>query len=180
MQVVYDSKFDTNEDWQALMGRRSCLACRQNRHKMCDLHMNDGAVDIEEYINVRCGCPCRGQVREEGGKLIELVADLRDQYSSLLKQLAEKDRNINRLMYNESEALSMLKDFFNHWMDDEGGLNGLSKSQRWEDGLMSMHEQYVKMLDGEPDDENDEDADDEGNTINDEADDSIAELERPF
>ena len=33
-----------------------CVSCRKGQHQDCDNHMNDGAVDALDFVNVYCAC----------------------------------------------------------------------------------------------------------------------------
>lgn len=60
------------------IGASCCPACVRRRHGDCSRHINDGAVDAEEFIGgllFDCSCPCGGRV-PEGGQLIDLVEAL--------------------------------------------------------------------------------------------------------
>lgn len=59
-----------------------CRSCQASRHTECDWHMNDGAGDAEDFVEVRCECPCDGQL-QHGEMLIDLVASLRREIHAL-------------------------------------------------------------------------------------------------
>lgn len=123
-----------------------CLLCKRGKHADCELHVNDGAVDALDFVNVRCDCPCQGEV-SRGGKLIDLVARLRESLEDAHGLLNQSDHQISDLQGRETEALIMLRDFFEEYVDDEGNLLGISKNRRWQVGLEEMHEKYIKLVD---------------------------------
>lgn len=99
---------------------RWCLGCKANRHKECDLHINDGAVDAEEFIDVKCYCPCEGDVR---GKLIDLVAQLRQEAATAAAAIEELGNTLDwrSRQYRTLEAAVVR--LLEASTDDEGEVN---------------------------------------------------------
>lgn len=102
-----------------------CSTCTSNKHRSCCRHMNDGAVDAEDFISgpfTDCACPCRGRVPKEGGRLIDLVEylnatieELSEDRSDLFNQV--KDWELKHAAYRR-HVQATISDVF----DDEGNL----------------------------------------------------------
>lgn len=94
-----------------------CADCRHNRHRMCDLRMNEGAVDAEDFISVSCKCPCEGEVT---GQLIDLVSTLRMQIKALNSVAdEEKEQEGNEIDVLRS-LITCVEEFFRTGINDEG------------------------------------------------------------
>jgi hypothetical protein len=94
-----------------------CRACQKDKHRDCDLHMNDGAGDAEDFVAVSCACPCEGEVR---GKLIDLVAALRRDADERETLLAARDGSAQRLWAGLDQVLVSLTRLITDGYDDEG------------------------------------------------------------
>jgi hypothetical protein len=101
--------------------RDRCHDCRLNKHAGCDLHMNDGAGDAEDFVAVSCACPCEGEVR---GKLIDLVAALRRDADERETLLAARDGSAQRLWAGLDQVLASLTRLVTDGYDDEGEWTG--------------------------------------------------------
>lgn len=97
-----------------------CVGCRHNKHRECDLRINEGAVGAEDFIPVSCKCPCEGEVT---GQLIDLVSTLRMQIKALNSVADEKKEQEG----NEIDILRVLitrvEEFFQAGIDDEGAFD---------------------------------------------------------
>lgn len=117
---------------RGLSRARWCWVCRIDNHADCDQHMNDSAVDALDFITVRCDCPCEGEV-PEGGKLIALVKDLRQDkggWEMRYEELYRKSRS-----RNESPLAATIQKFLDEWITDEGRLLNVSENRNWQRGL---------------------------------------------
>lgn len=99
---------------------RRCLGCKANRHKECDLHINNGAVDAEEFIFVVCDCPCEGEVR---GKLIDLVAELRQEAATAAAAIEELGSALDWRSRQYRTLDAAVVRFLEVSVDDEGQVN---------------------------------------------------------
>lgn len=104
---------------------RWCLGCKANRHKECDKHINDGAVDALEFIDVRCDCPCEGEVR---GKLIDLVAQLRQEAATAAAAIEELGSALDWRSRQYRTLDAAIVRFLERSTDDEGDFNPLLSS----------------------------------------------------
>jgi hypothetical protein len=102
-----------------------CLSCQRSRHGNCDHHMNDGAFDAEDFIDIFCKCPCEGDV-PVGGRLIDLVMSLRLQLRAFVpdREGVEDDEGaeskgvvIPRSLVEQTER------FLTKGIDDEGNFD---------------------------------------------------------
>lgn len=140
------------------------MMCTSSKHGECETHINDGAVDAEDFIFVSCACPCKGEV-PEGSKLITLVADLRQQleevqaaYSAVGKVSADASSAHRALLRHIGEDL---EDIFN----DEGDGLQVSPQRNWLNTMRKMQDRYSRTLaeypldpqPGQPDDDFDPD-----------------------
>lgn len=97
-----------------------CLPCQGNRHIQCDHHVNDG-VDHDEYIDVKCKCPCEGEVHSRDG-LIKLVASLRKELADVRERHRDeriaRDRNNQRWFEKWVPVADLIEELLRP--DDEG------------------------------------------------------------
>ena len=95
-----------------------CRGCQKNKHRDCDLHMNDGAGDAEDFIDVNCSCPCGGEVY---GDLIDLVAGLRrgQEHEECARLLAHHEQRGDRL-WSALDQVRTALDRMASEHDDEG------------------------------------------------------------
>lgn len=113
-----------------------CFSCRKNRHRECDLHMNDGAVDAEEFVSVCCKCPCEGEV-PAGGALIDLVARLREQIGVVEQGSTEVDAVVNEEVRALRSLVTLTENFICNGINDEGAFDT--------DFLHSLEERYSEF-----------------------------------
>lgn len=121
---------------------RWCLGCKANRHKECDLHINDGAVDAEEFINVRCDCPCEGEVR---GKLIDLVAQLRQEAATAAAAIEELGSALDWRSRQYRTLDAAIVRYLEGSTDDEGDFNPLLSSVEELRGTWSLVRAQPKL-----------------------------------
>lgn len=124
---------------------RWCYMCTSSKHGECELHINDGAVDAEEFISVHCACPCKGEV-PEGSKLITLVADLRQQleevqaaYAAVGKVSADASSAHRALLRHIGEDLDNI-------FNDEGDGLQVSPQRNWLNTMRRMQDRYSRTL----------------------------------
>lgn len=118
--------------------RKKCWACARNQHKKCDLHMNDGAVDAEEFIAVSCDCVCEGKIGTEYDSLIDMVMS----YKRMVDFSEQKARTQSILAARSAatadEALELIRSFLGRAYDDEGNLLQDRKGRSFEQALGVM------------------------------------------
>lgn len=124
-----------------------CFFCKRSKHADCELHVNDDAHDALDFVNVNCECPCQGEVPRPSGKLIDLVKVLREHTEQLVAEIDEKEAEIKKLQSREAEAIVMLRDFFEEYVDDEGDLLGLSRNRSWHKGVEDLRDKFQKLVD---------------------------------
>lgn len=108
-----------------------CVGCRHNKHRECDLRINEGAVDAEDFISVSCKCPCEGEVT---GQLIDLVSTLRLQIKALTSVAdEEKEQEGNEIDVLRS-LITCVEEFFQTGINDEGTFD-LRRLREMEDKL---------------------------------------------
>jgi hypothetical protein len=114
---------------------KKCWACARNQHKNCDLHMNDGAVDAEEFIDVRCDCPCEGSIGTQYDSLIDMVMA----YKTIANDSEQKARTQSMLAARSAstadEALELIRAFLGRGYDDEGNLIQDRKGKIFEEAV---------------------------------------------
>lgn len=129
----------------ALRRALRCKMCASNKHGECDLHINDGAVDAEEFISVSCACPCEGEV-QQGGKLIDLVAVLREDLSNW-KRLYEASGRVATDHSNAHRALlRQIGEYLEEIFDDEGDGLQVSPHRNWLKTMRALQDRYVRTL----------------------------------
>lgn len=97
-----------------------CLFCMRNRHRDCELHINDGAVDALDFVPVRCDCPCKGRVY---GRLIDLVQELNEQIAAHQedqKRWYDRERVLEKQVLSTRDAVEQL---LTYGYDDEGNVS---------------------------------------------------------
>lgn len=137
--------------------RRPCFACSKNLHRDCELHLNDGAVDALDFIDVNCNCPCKGRVRT---KLIDLVRALDTDNKTMEDQIAELRQGQARVRQADSHLMVLLNDFFTEITDDEGNLLGLSRNRNWQRSVEELRQKYHQFLNEGEEPEEGEDEED--------------------
>lgn len=147
----------------AWLRRTRCLMCTSNKHSECDLHMNDGAVDAEDFVHVSCDCPCNGEV-EPGGKLIDLVAVLRDEIADLEEKSSAGAAESEQTARAHRALLAQIGNYLDEIFDDEGDGLSVSPYRTWLKTLRALQDRYVRTLaefpltvSGEPPQDEDED-----------------------
>lgn len=97
-----------------------CHDCQRNRHGGCILHMNDGAFDAEDFLNVRCKCPCEGEISGDE-LLIDLVARLREDVLAAGNAAQEVRQTLADTQRWAAEVVELcFQKLPGHLYDDEG------------------------------------------------------------
>lgn len=99
-----------------------CISCARNKHKQCDLHMNDGAFDAQDFINVRCDCFCAGRI----GTQFDSLMSMAEHYAEQVEQFADETRQVRMLAARAAgvadEMMEIIRTFDARARDDEGNL----------------------------------------------------------
>lgn len=99
-----------------------CISCARNKHKMCDLHMNDGAFDADDFISVRCDCFCAGRIGTQYDSLMAMAED----YAKQVEEFQEEARQVRMLAARAAgvadEVMEIVRTFDARARDDEGNL----------------------------------------------------------
>jgi hypothetical protein len=103
-----------------------CSGCRADLHRDCILHLNDDAVDAEDFIMVTCDCICQGECDSEH-RLIDIIADLRREIEG---REATWEETSKRSRASES-ALREVADLLDQSFNDEGVVN-FSGRRKWD------------------------------------------------
>lgn len=97
-----------------------CISCARNKHKMCDLHMNDGAFDALDFIHVKCDCFCEGKI----GTVYDSLLDMSKKYAEDREEALTETRQMKMLAARAAgvadEVLEAIRSFDNRARDDEG------------------------------------------------------------
>ena len=100
----------------------SCISCARNKHKNCDLHMNDGAFDAEDFISVSCSCFCRGRIGTQFDSLMAMAKH----YAEQVEEFQEETRQVRMLAARAAgvadEVMEIVRNFDARARDDEGNL----------------------------------------------------------
>lgn len=99
-----------------------CISCARNKHKQCDLHMNDGAFDAEDFISVRCDCFCEGRIGTQFDSLLAMA----EHYANQVQEFREETRQAKMLAARAAgvadEVMEIVRAFDSRARDDEGNL----------------------------------------------------------
>lgn len=99
-----------------------CISCARNKHKDCDLHMNDGAFDAEDFVNVRCDCFCGGRIGTQFDSLMQMA----EHYAEQVQEFREETRQVRMLAARAAgvadEMMEIIRTFDARARDDEGNL----------------------------------------------------------
>jgi hypothetical protein len=112
-------------------GRKNvlCISCARNKHKQCDLHMNDGAFDAEDFISVSCDCFCGGRIGTQFDSLMAMA----QHYAEQVQEFAEETRQAKMLAARAAgvadEVMEIVRAFDSRARDDEGNLMASSRRE---------------------------------------------------
>lgn len=106
-----------------------CISCARNKHKNCDLHMNDGAFDAKDFISVRCDCFCRGRIGTQFDSLMAMA----EYYANQVEEFQEETRQVRMLAARAAsvadEMMEIIRTFDSRARDDEGNLMVASRRE---------------------------------------------------
>jgi hypothetical protein len=121
-----------------------CISCARNKHKMCDLHMNDGAFDALDFIHVRCDCFCKGQI----GTVYDSLLDMAKKYAEDCEEAIAEAREMKMLAARAAgvadEVLEAIRGFDNRARDDEGNFLPGNSRNLYE----SVLDEFYARIDG--------------------------------
>lgn len=123
---------------QQVQRRKKCWACARNQHKKCDIHLNDGAVDAEEFINVNCGCVCEGKIGTQYDSLIAMVMAYKEMVDSAEQKARTQSMLAARSASTADEALELIRAFLQRGYDDEGNIIQERKGEIFDQAVGSL------------------------------------------
>jgi hypothetical protein len=123
------------ENPQGQRSGKKCWSCARNKHKDCDLHMNDGAFDVEDFIPVSCGCICEGKIGTEFDSLLDMAIAYKKWFKESEDRVRVQSVLAARAASLAEDSLESIRAFLGRAYDDEGNIIVDSKRKVFERAL---------------------------------------------